>query len=335
MLNKIYDNIKKFVKENFKFLIVLLVLVLMLYVELPYMIYKSGGTIDLNDRVTTELKSNKDGSISMTYVTVLKGTPAFILLSFILPDWDLVSMDSEFNGEDYNEVIEIGKENLVDGIDHAIIAAFNESNYDITINKISFIVNGKVEESNNTLEIGDEIISVNGKKINAFDDIKDSIKKKKENDVVKIKVINDNVEYERTAKLMNSDNGVIMGITVKTEYDYNTEIPITIKTEKNESGSSGGLMMALSIYDKLTSEDITKGHTIAGTGTISESGVVGEIDGIKYKILAAEKKNAEIFFVPANNYKEAIKIKKNKNLKVKVVKAETLKEVILYLSKLK
>ena len=58
----------------------------------------------------------------------------------------------------------------------------------------------------------------------------------------------------------------------------------------------------------LSSDDITHGKKVVGTGTIDVYGNVGEIGGIKYKLMAASKKNADIVFVPEANYKEAKKI---------------------------
>ena len=90
-------------------------------------------------------------------------------------------------------------------------------------------------------------------------------------------------------------------------------------------------MMALAIYNGLVKEDITKGDIIIGTGTIDKDGNVGEIDGVKYKLLGAEKKKAKVFLCPKDNYKEAMKIKKENNLKIKIKSVETLKEAIEYL----
>ena len=99
----------------------------------------------------------------------------------------------------------------------------------------------------------------------------------------------------------------------------------------NESGSSGGLMMSLAIYNALTEEDITKGLNIVGTGSINSDGTVEEIGGVKYKVLAAEKNKADIFFCPVENYEEALKVKKRRKLDVEVVKVASLKEAIAYL----
>ncbi len=48
-------------------------------------------------------------------------------------------------------------------------------------------------------------------------------------------------------------------------------------------------MFALGIYNAVSTTDITRGHKIAGTGTISTDGKVGAVSGVKYKVLAAER----------------------------------------------
>ena len=88
-------------------------------------------------------------------------------------------------------------------------------------------------------------------------------------------------------------------------------------------------MMALSIYGNLTNQDLTNGKTIVGTGTIDIDGNVGSIGGVKYKLIGAVKNKADIFIVPnGENYDEAIKIKKEKNYKIKIIGVSTLKEAI-------
>ena len=44
-------------------------------------------------------------------------------------------------------------------------------------------------------------------------------------------------------------------------------------------------MFSLEIYNQLVAEDVTKGYSIAGTGTISPDGTVGPIGGIEQKSL--------------------------------------------------
>ena len=164
MFNKLYEKTKKFFKENYKFLIVMSILIFLFYYEFPFVIYKSGGTINLEDRVVIDKEYKEEGSLSMSYVTAMKGTAPFIILSYILPDWDLIPLKEVTNDNSYEEVIEVGKEYLDEGIDNAIISAFRESDYSIEItNTISRVIYIS-EEAKTNIKIGDEIISVNGTK---------------------------------------------------------------------------------------------------------------------------------------------------------------------------
>ena len=65
-------------------------------------------------------------------------------------------------------------------------------------------------------------------------------------------------------------------------------------------GPSAGLMFSLEVLNRLMPEDLTRGYRIAGTGTISPDGQVGQIGGIEYKITAAAEKGAEPSFCPAD-----------------------------------
>ena len=91
-------------------------------------------------------------------------------------------------------------------------------------------------------------------------------------------------------------------------------------------------MLTLTLYSHLNEIDLTKGKTIVGTGTIDINGNVGEISGIKYKLIGAVNKKADIFLVPAgNNYKEAKKVKKEKGYDIELVPVKTFEDALKYL----
>lgn len=332
MFNKIYEKVKNYIKNNYKFLIGLIIIIFLFYYEFPYIIYKSGGTIKLEDRIVINKEYKEDGSLSMSYVTAMKGTVPFIVLSYLIPDWDLVPLKDITDEGNYSEVLKRGKVYLNEGIDNAIIASFRESDYDITIDKEIYHVILVNDKATTNVLVDDELVSINDLEFTSIDEIKKYINTLNEGDKVLLKVINDKKVYDRYATIYRDvDDSLKMGIAFKTTYEYTTEIPVSIKMKGNESGSSGGLMMSLAIYNALTEEDITKGLNIVGTGTISSDGTVGEIDGVKYKVLAAVKNKADIFLCPYENYQEAIDIKNKRNLKIEIVKVNTLKEAINYL----
>ena len=59
-------------------------------------------------------------------------------------------------------------------------------------------------------------------------------------------------------------------------------------------------MFSLACYQNYTGKDLTKGHKVAGTGTIDANGKVGIIGGVDKKVVAADKEGAEVFFAPTD-----------------------------------
>lgn len=70
-------------------------------------------------------------------------------------------------------------------------------------------------------------------------------------------------------------------------------------------GSSAGLVWALTLHDLLTTDDLTGGRTIAGTGVLLLDGTVAPIAGVREKIVAASRAGADVFLVPKANLREA------------------------------
>jgi PDZ domain-containing protein len=64
------------------------------------------------------------------------------------------------------------------------------------------------------------------------------------------------------------------------------------------------MMFALGIIDKLTPTKLNGGQHVAGTGTITASGAVGAIGGIRQKMYGARSAGATYFLAPASNCDE-------------------------------
>ena len=96
---------------------------------------------------------------------------------------------------------------------------------------------------------------------------------------------------------------------------------------KDTGGPSGGLIFALGVIEKLTPEDLLRGRTVAGTGTIDGHGNVGSIGGINEKITAAQRSGASIFLAPLDNCDEIFNTPKE----LKIFGVSTLKEAVLLL----
>ena len=322
---------KKLIKDNYKFLVALIIILIIFWLPLPYYIDAPGGLNSLNKKVNVNNKKI-NGSYNLTYVSEYKASIPLIIYSWFNKDYDIykkkdVLLDNENDSEYYKR----DRLFLEESISNAVISAYNLSGKKVNItNKflyVGYILDGKT----NNLKVGDKIISINGIKVNTKEEVNKLLSKMDESDKVDIKVKNNNKEYNRYAYLKKENNKIIIGIIPIEVYDYSVNPKVSIKTDKNESGASGGLMLSLTIYDLITNKDIARNRVIAGTGTIDINGNVGEIGGVKYKIKGAVKDNADIFFVPRDNYNEAKKIVDKNKYKIKLVKVETLKDAVDYL----
>lgn len=331
MFNKIYENIKKFIKENYKTLLLYLILLIICTYRLPFYIYTGGGTIDLEKRI--DLKGNEKGSYNLAYVKQIYATIPTYLLSFVMDKWDVVKVsDLQIdNEEDVKDIDNREKLYLEEANNHAILNAYKLAGKTINMKESSYKVIYVNKDSDTNIIVGDKLVSVNGVKITNNLEYKKYLQTLEVGTRLEIKVERNNKEIDCYAILKEIEGEKIIGLYLVNIYDYELDPPINLKFKWNESGSSGGFMLSLAIYDRLVDDDLTKGRKIVGTGTIDANGNVGEIGGVKYKVLGASKEKADIFFCPKENYEEAINTKNKYNLKLKIVKVETLEEAINYL----
>ena len=329
MFAKIYEKIKEFIKENYKELIVLIVIVLLFTIKLPYSIYTPGGAVNLNNRIRVENGYETEGSFNMAYVSMVRGSIPFLLISYVIPDWDIVAAsDITAEGEDMDEMLERERLYMQESMDAAIINAYQAAGEDITITRTVNEVSYLSEDSDTDLEIGDQILSVNGDEISSLDDLKNIVESLSSGTEVTLRVIRDDEERDCTAVTYDTNDGTKIGVSLLTTYEYETDPEVTITSKASEAGSSGGLMMSLAIYNQLVPEDITGGMKIVGTGTIDIEGNVGEIGGVRYKLIGAVKNDADLFICPEENYEEAMSVKKEKDYDITIISVSTFLEAI-------
>ena len=329
MFNKIYVQIKKIIKENYKFLLSLLLLFVVFTYELPYYIDAPGGLIDVSERLEVENSYEINGSLNLAYISEFKATIPTLLIAYFNHDWDIIKKEEVVAA---NETIEENnyrnKLLLEEANQNAIMVAFDKAglDYEVKNRKVNIIY--IQNQADTDLKIGDIIVEINGIKIDSKEEAMTIIENNKQ---FQFKVINDNKEYTRYANKITIDGKELIGIMVSETKEILTPNKVNINFKKSESGPSGGFMMSLSIYDYLTSTDLTKGLKIVGTGTIDEFGNIGVIGGIKYKVKVAAKEKADLFFVPTDNYEEALTTVQTNNLDIKLVEVSHIDDAISYL----
>ncbi len=329
MFKKFFKTIKDTIIEERRFILILLFTYIICMFPVNYYIIVGGGTSDIDSRISVEDGYKSKGSFNISYVTELQGRLAPYLLSFVIPDWKSVPV-SDYKYDDKESIEDISFRNDLDlkmANANAIKWAFKLADKEINVIDTKIYVIALINNDDNAFKVGDQIININGNSFDNLDDYRSYIQSFSENDVLDVKVIRSGKEKTIKAKLHLDNGSLVMGVGLGVVRDYETDPVVRVKFEDDESGPSGGLITTLAIYDKLVKEDITKSLKIAGTGTIEEDGSIGEIGGVKYKLLGAVKDGADIFLVPkGDNYSECVKLKKEKNLKIKIIGVSNIEE---------
>ena len=328
------NKIKDFFKEYKIFFIVIIVSFVIFNIKLPYYILAPGGIIPIDDRIETENKSDSEGSINLLYVTEYEGSVSSLILSLFMKNWDVEKLEElKLSNETSEELHERNKIMLDNSIQNAVFVAYDKAGKEVKITGKKNVIIGTTED--NGLRISDEIISVNDMEVVDINTLKNVISNTEVGEKIKLKVKRDNKEFEYDIPVTLKNNMKVIGVVMVTNYEYELDPEIDIKFRKSEGGSSGGVMMAVSIYNAITASDITRGLKIGGTGTIDINGNVGEIDGVKYKIMGAVKNELDIVFVPSGNYEEAINTKRSNNYDIEIVSIDNFDDVIDYLEEYK
>lgn len=323
-------------KEDWKFYVILISITLICFIPVDYYIIVGGGINDVSSRIEVENASKSKGSYNLSYVRQLKGNFLTFGLSYIIPGWDRIETGNyKYDETESVEDIEFRSDlDLKNANSLAIINAYKYAKKDAVIKSGHFFVIFVTDDYKTDFKIRDQIVSINGVKLKEVYDFGNSLKSCEVGSKVDVVIVRDKKEMTLSSTVYELEGNKILGVGLNYYYDIDMNPKTEIKFKKKERGPSAGLMTTLSVYDKLVKEDLTNGLKIAGTGTIEADGSIGEIGGVKYKVMGADAGGADVFLVPKNNLDEALKVKKDKKLKIKVFGVATFEEAIEVLEEL-
>jgi Lon-like protease len=331
MHNKLYEKVFKEIKENIWYIVTLIIVFLLFNIELPYAIEMPGGLISLNSRIKVVDASKESGSLNMTYVSMMKGTLPFLAISYFNNNWDTISQnDIKYDNETEKEMNEREKKMMNEAISNAEYVAYTKTNHLVNIKNTDLYI-GYIDNSDTELKELDIVKKINNQEVNSLKEMQNIIQGCGLNDQVNFEIIRNNQTLNVISSIYLIDGVKKVGAAIIPNYDLELDPSINIDVKDNESGPSGGLMMALSIYDQLSGDDMTKGDIISGTGTIDMDGNVGEIGGVKYKLIGAVKNKAKVFLCPMENYDEAVNLAKERNYDIIIKGVASFDEAIDFL----
>ena len=311
--------------------------VLLVLVPVPFVSWSPGAPRDTLGSVNNEPIIQVSGidtypTTGRLDMTVVSTTPADArlslpqaLLSYWLPHRDVLPRDAIYDpGKSVEQVQHEDADRMETAQDDAVVAALRADGQTVTERPAvySVTIGGPAHQR---LLPGDLVTAVDGVPTRVEKDVRDRIQGHQVGETVIFTVIR--AKQEQRVKVITAESATqsdapVVGITLGTGYDYAPDISFDFGQQIG--GPSAGLVFALAIYDKITDGDLLGGRHVAGTGTITPTGVVGPIGGLQEKIAGAEKAGATEFFVPASNCADLDGL----HTDVRVIKVSTLRDAI-------
>lgn len=357
-------------RAAFSGLLALVFCYLVMFVPLPYYVLQPGTAESVREMVTVgDGGYPESGKLLMTTVGVSRANVLKLaeaeLQSYEIRKVDEIRKEGE-SGEEYDERQHYI---MLTSQADAVQAAYRKAGvrYRVAAAGVTVLRTAEGYPAHGILEPGDTLLRVDGGPVLSGAEVSKAMSRKRPGDSVL-------VEYRRGDRQLEADftlkelpsaeagagagpgagkAGAAVGIGITTADMQRIEPELASQRVTIEAGEIGGpsagLMFALEIYGRLLPGDMTKGYTIAGTGTIGPDGTVGVIGGIRHKVAAAAKAGADLFFAPKDwlpdpgdpaagepipNATEAADEAKKLGTGMKVVPVGSLDEAVAYLAKL-
>jgi PDZ domain-containing protein len=322
-------------------------------IQLPYLARAPGPVSDAADFIEVEGAYEAAGDLLFLTITYSDVNLVEFLGAQIDPEVDLIARErvrpagtsrEEFRRQNL-ALMELSQQS-------AIFVALTKLGYEVTFEGSGALITGIIEDSaaEGVLQPQDVIVAVDGNEVEFVNDTIEALAGRTPGDeaVLTIERPTDetSTEFETLEvtlvlgpyRIVNEDGTVeedpdrgLVGVLLDNA-STTVIFPIDVKIDaENVGGSSAGMMFTLEIMNQLTEEDMTKGHRIAGTGTINADGTVGRIGGMRQKVFAAVAAGAEYLLVPEGNYEEAAEVVSDD---IELVEVATIDDALAFLDTL-
>lgn len=213
-------------------------------------------------------------------------------------------------------------------------SALDLSEKSYTEKHIGYVVVGIKPDSKfkQILQEGDIITAINNESVvgKPLDEIGKT--KPFKNKTVTFEFHRDNKIFKKSIRVVDETGSLMLSDYVDYKSgDIKLDDDTTLK-QININGSSVGLTYATYYYLKLNNYELKE--PVAMTGTIDSDGNVGPIEGIREKIIGAQKAHAKYVFVPERNYADAMATKKEFGYKLDIYPVKSLADTVNYLNDL-
>lgn len=318
---------------------------ILFWLPTPYYLYTPGTVEPLHELVTVEQgqKQQSAGTFNLTTVYSQKARNVVMLIKGMLDSDTEVRKTTDVQGNlTDKEYMDVLKHMMKSSQQTAIASAMTQAGVQVDKHVTGLFLRMLVDGSKagGVLEIGDILLKVDGHDAQSLQAISSYITSaKKAGDIIEATILHNGVERTEQIELVPTNAQGQPGIDAIFEPEYAVTPSRKVDfAESDIGGPSAGLMFSLEILDQLLPEDLTHGLKIAGTGTIDMNGIVGQIGGMRDKIIAAHQAGVDLFFCPkdqdvtSHNAQEAIdEAKKRGYDNLRIVPVGSLQEAVDYL----
>ncbi len=287
-------------------------------IEQPGPVYNTLGTATGADGEQIPLISvegaetfETEGALDLLTVQVRgdrQRTPSWLdlAIAWFDPSRAVVPIDLVFpDGQSREERSEQSAAEMTDSQQEATAAALEELGFDVSSQlSVHSLVPDSAAEG--VLEEGDVIVEVDGDVVSSVDQLR---RLADEGQGASMEVLVERAGEPLTLTVTPQETEIdgetrwLIGVVLMTDYEFPIDVTIQLN---NVGGPSAGMMFALGIVDTLTPGALNGGEVVAGTGTITASGDVGPIGGIRQKMWGAVGAGADWMLAPVENCDEVV-----------------------------
>jgi PDZ domain-containing protein len=308
-------------------------------VKVPYFAMSPGPVEEVSDLIMVNDEPVFDSRGDLYLLTVgLREVNVFEYLEAQFDqETDLIARDViRPPGVSQEQVTRRNLESMDESIDTAIFVALTRLGYNVGFvgdgAEVLEVVEGAPADG--TLQTGDLVTAVAGIAVITADDAADVIRSFEVGDTIVLSGTRAGEPFEVDITLAphpDIEGAPLVGVVFDTR-NLALDLPIDVRVDsRNIGGPSAGMMYALTLIDLLTEVDLTKGHRVAGTGTIRFDETIGAIGGVRQKVYAARGIGADVVLVPEDNYEDALTAAGGD---VEIVSVGTLQEALDFLGTL-
>lgn len=291
-------------------------------VPLPYYVEQPGSALSLSGvrgdgsasvvQVAAPGAGPVEGDFLLTAVSFRRATPATWALAHVDDAQDLVPVpDVVPAGQRAESYFDAQREVFATTAEIASGVALEAAGYDVGFTGDGVLVTDVAPGSpaEGVLQPQDVVIAIDGEPVDTTQELQAALRDEATPPGPRLLAIqrgDGEQEVEvRPRRITARASSPQIGVSIRT-VNERILLPVDVAVDAGRvGGPSAGLMIALTVYDMVEPLDLAAGRLVAGTGVIRADGTVGEIGGIRYKVIAAHRFGAQLFLAPATQAAEA------------------------------